>query len=239
MMKPKAVFCWSGGKDSALALYKILQEQRLDVVALLTTVNSEHGRISMHGVREELLEQQAGSIGIPLFKAYVAGSSNGEYENVMLAALDNLKSRGVQVVVFGDIFLEDLRAYRESMLRKLNLDPEFPLWKIPTDQLAGEFLSAGFKTITCCVSSESLDSSFVGEIYDEGFINSLPKAVDPCGENGEFHTFCYDGPVFNSPIGFKTGEKVFRPLALLREAGEKQEIGFWYCDLIPVQIKSP
>ncbi len=237
-MKEKALFCWSGGKDSAMALYQIIQENNYEVVALLTTLNSNFKRVSMHGVREELLEQQAKAIGLPLLKVYVSEGTNDEYEKAMEKLLLEQKAKGVGKVVFGDIFLEDLRAYRENNLKKVGLKAVFPLWKKDTSELITYFLSAGFKTITCCVNDTFLGEEQVGAEITSDFINSLPVKVDPCGENGEFHTFCYDGPVFKWPVTFTTGEKVYRPLQVKKDRGDAcpgatVTKGFWYCDLLP------
>ncbi|MBA3971175.1 MAG: diphthine--ammonia ligase [Bacteroidetes bacterium] len=235
-MKEKAIFCWSGGKDSALALYKVLLEDRLQIVALLTTLNATFRRVSMHGVREELLEKQAEAIGLPLIKMYVAEGSNEEYERTMEAMLLKYKKQGVQKVIFGDIFLDELRTYRENNLSKIGLKAEFPLWKQDTSKLIREFIDLDFKTITCCVNDQYLQKEKVGEEVDLEFITSLPSNVDPCGENGEFHTFCYDGPLFKTPVRFLKGEKVFRPMEIKRsgnDSDQNSENGFWFCELLP------
>ncbi len=231
--KEKAIFCWSGGKDSALALYKILLEDKVEVVALLTTLNATFKRISMHGVREELLEKQAASIGLPLVKMYVNEATNAEYEQEMEKLLLVYKSKGVRKVIFGDIFLEDLRTYRENNLSKVGLKAAFPLWKKDTSELIQEFLSLKFKTITCCVNDAHLGEDKVGVEINSEFIESLPKTVDPCGEHGEFHTFCYDGPVFKNAIKFTVGEKVYKPLEI-KTTDSSGTKGFWFCDLLPI-----
>lgn len=233
MLKEKALFCWSGGKDSALALHRIRLEDKLEVVALMTTLNSNFKRISMHGVREELLEKQSASIGLPLIKMYVSEGSNAEYEVEMERLLLEYKSKGVTKVVFGDIFLEELRAYRENNLKKVGLQAVFPLWKQNTTELIHEFLSLQFKTITCCVNDAYLTEDKVGKELSLEYVNSLPETVDPCGEHGEFHTFCYDGPVFTSPISFAIGEKVYKPLELKYSDEQTTTKGFWFCDLLP------
>lgn len=237
MIKQKAIFCWSGGKDSALALYKIFLEEKFEVVALLTTLNADYKRVSMHGIREELLEQQAASIGIPLIKMYVSEGSNAEYESTMAALLLKYKKQGISKVIFGDIFLEDLRAYRENNLSKIGLKAEFPLWKSDTSELIKEFLLLGFKTITCCVNDAFLTEKEVGAELDSDFVKSLSPTVDPCGENGEFHTFCYSGPIFAKPVKFLIGEKIYKPLEIKRSdscQGDQQTKGFWFCELMPV-----
>lgn len=229
--KKKVIFCWSGGKDSALALYHVLKSNEYDVIALLTTVNQTYKRISMHGVREELLEQQASSIGIPLIKMYVSEGSNLEYEREMEKLLLRYKTQGVEAVVFGDIFLEDLRVYREHNLSKVGLKALFPLWKRDTKELIEEFFRLNFKTVVCCVNDAFLDNNSVGVELDRAFKNTLPENVDVCGENGEFHTFCYEGPLFKKRIDFLIGEKVYKPIETKIEGSLTK--GFWYCDLLP------
>jgi uncharacterized protein (TIGR00290 family) len=236
-MKPKVLFCWSGGKDSALALYKILQQDTYEVLALFTTLNGQFKRVSMHGVREDLLDQQAAAIDLPLVKMYVSEGTNTEYEQAMEALLLQYKALGVSKIIFGDIFLEDLRIYRENNLSKIGLTAEFPLWKRDTKELIIEFLQLGFKTITCCVNDAYLDEQKVGVEITEEFIKSLPANVDPCGENGEYHTFCFDGPIFKSPVAFNIGEKVYKPLEIKStdlNSGTPLTSGFWFCELLPI-----
>lgn len=235
-MKPKAIFCWSGGKDSALALFKVFQENKYEVIALLTTLNAQFKRVSMHGVREELLDKQAESIGLPLLKMFVSEGTNIEYEQTMEALLLKYKAQGVNKVIFGDIFLEDLRVYREKNLSKVGLIAEFPLWKRDTAELISEFLANGFKTITCCVNDAYLGEDRLGEEISSEFIKTLPANVDPCGENGEYHTFCFDGPIFKTPIKFTVGEKIYKPLEIKTSdcnLDTPQTKGFWFCDLLP------
>ncbi len=192
-----------------------------EVEALLTTVTAGYERISMHGVREKLLEKQAESLNIPLEKVYIsANADNNEYERNMEKKLSEYKSKGVKSVVFGDIFLEDLKVYRESRLSEIDMKGIFPIWKRDTKKIARHFIEKGFKAITVCVDSKVLDENFVGRNYDEEFLNELPEGVDWCGENGEFHTFVYDGPIFSQKINFKKGEIVFR------------ENRFYFCDLL-------
>lgn len=229
MNRHKAVFCWSGGKDSAFALFRTIREGRFEVVGLLSTMNQLHGRLSMHGVREGLIEAQAASIGIPLEKVWVQEGTNPEYEKAMEEKLLSFKERGVSHVLFGDIFLEDLREYREKNLARVGLQAAFPIWKMDTRELIRSFLNEGFETILCCINDSYLREEFLGRKIDAAFLADLPAHVDPCGENGEFHSFCYAGPVFRNRIDFKTGEKVFRSLA---EFGASGEGGFWYLDLI-------
>ena len=227
----KAVFFWSGGKDSALCLYKVLQQKQYDVIALITTVNENFGRVSMHGVRETLLDEQARSIGIPLVKMYVRDGTNNEYEDKLREMLLRFRQQGITKVIYGDIFLEDLRAYRDNILDKLGMQGVYPLWKRDTKELVNEFLSLGFRTVTCCTNDAYLGEDRVGESIDQNYIDTLPSNVDPCGENGEFHTFCYDGPIFSHPVLFTKGEKVYRPLEI-KMSSESGTKGFWYCELI-------
>ncbi|MDF2436708.1 MAG: hypothetical protein K0Q95_1084 [Bacteroidota bacterium] len=235
-MKSKAIFCWSGGKDSALALYHVLKENEIKVVALLTTLNKKFNRISMHGVREDLLDMQAESIGIPLIKMYVEEGTNTEYEKNMEELLLQYKEQGVDYVIFGDIFLEDLRAYREKNLEKVGMKAIFPLWKNDTAKLVREFLSLGFRTVTCCVNDAFLGEESVGAEITSKFINSLPPGVDPCGENGEYHTFCFEGPVFKKKIEIRIGEKTYRPLEIKTSDETSKTKGFWFCELLPAGL---
>jgi uncharacterized protein (TIGR00290 family) len=223
VMKEKAVVAWSGGKDSALALHEILESGRYEVQELLTTVTRDYDRISIHGVRSVLLEQQAKALGFPLEKTFISkGASDEEYETELLKALKRQRDAGVSSMVFGDIFLEDIRKYRERMLMKVSVNGVFPLWKKDTRTLARRFIQLGFKAVIASVDSEVLAKDFVGREYDERFLSDLPENVDPCGENGEFHSFVYDGPIFHERVSFTKGVKVLR---------EKR---FYYCDLIPV-----
>ena len=215
------LFCWSGGKDSAMALLALQSAREYRVTALLTTVTEEYDRISMHGVRRVLLERQAASIGLPLHAVLIPPQCiNATYEARMKEALGEHLARGVQRVAFGDIFLEDLRVYREKNLAQIEMQALFPIWKRDTRELARDFLRCGFRAITVCVDPRVLDPSFAGRVLDESFFADLPPGVDPCGENGEFHTFVFDGPVFGAPIRFLIGEKVMRD-------------GFCFCDLLP------
>ena len=201
MIKPKAVMNWSGGKDSALALQKVIERGEFDVSYLLTSVNSAWQRVSMHGVRRELLKRQAKAIGIDLIEILLPEMPSMEvYEAELNQRLDRLVDDGVTHSIFGDIFLEDLREYREKQLERKGLTGIFPLWKIPTAELIEEFLDLGFKAITVCVDGKKLDRSFCGRVIDRSFINDLPDYVDVCGENGEFHTLVLNCPLFNERL---------------------------------------
>jgi uncharacterized protein (TIGR00290 family) len=217
---PPILFCWSGGKDSAMALHTLLQQGEFRVAALLTTVTEGYERISMHGVRRELLERQAQSIGLPLHEVRIPPQCvNPIYEARMEEALRMYLEEGVRKVAFGDIFLEDLRAYREKNLARIGMTAIFPIWKRNTRELIRAFHAHQFRAVAVCVDSKVLDPSFAGRELDESFFRDLPPHADPCGENGEFHTFVFDGPIFQSPIPFRTGEIVNRD-------------GFVFCDLL-------
>jgi uncharacterized protein (TIGR00290 family) len=221
-MIKKTLFCWSGGKDSAAALYELQKDHDHEISALLTTITEDYDRVSMHGVRRVLIEEQAKSLNIPLEKVYISKkSSNEEYEARMRNKLVHYKKSGISCVAFGDIFLEDLRKYRENNLLRVGLKSIFPIWKRDTAELAGAFINSGFKAILTCVDSKVLDKTFVGRVFDRRLLSELPSNVDPCGENGEFHSFVYDGPIFKKRISFEKGEIVLR------------DSRFYYCDLIP------
>jgi uncharacterized protein (TIGR00290 family) len=217
------LFCWSGGKDSCMALHQLRRDPLREVVALLTTVTEGYDRISMHGVRRILLERQAAALGLPLEIVTIPPQCvNTEYESRMEAMLLTWKNRGVTEVAFGDIFLQDLREYREKNLARVEMKALFPVWLWPTRELIREFIALGFRAVTVCVDPKILDASFVGREIDEQFLAALPPEADPCGENGEFHSFVYDGPGFSAPVQFKLGEKVLRD-------------GFHFCDLLPAE----
>ncbi len=242
MDKIKAIFNWSGGKDSSLALYHILKDGNFDVTELMTTVNSKYNRISMHGVRNEFLFAQGKSIGIPVKEIRLPEMPTmQEYDETMKKVLSKLKKEKVTHSIFGDIFLEDLRNYRENRLKEVGLKAHFPLWKRNTTELVHEFLDLGFKTVVVCVKSELLSKDFTGRVIDRDFLKDLPKNIDPCGENGEFHTFVFDGPIFKEPIAYNLGEKVFKEYKAPKDkentcfsAATKKTAGFHFCDLIPV-----
>jgi uncharacterized protein (TIGR00290 family) len=218
-VKEKVLFCWSGGKDSALALYRLLNDDRYEVVALLTTYNEHYQRVSMHGVSLALSELQARSIGLPLDKVFVSErSSNEEYTLKMAERMLAYKEQGVLTVAFGDIFLEDLRQWREDNLAQIGMRAIFPLWKNDTRGLVREFVGLGFASRICCVNEQHLDERALGRDVDVAFMESLPPGVDPCGENGEFHSFAYAGPIFKEPLAITTGQCVYRD-------------GFWFCEL--------
>jgi uncharacterized protein (TIGR00290 family) len=231
MTKPKAVMNWSGGKDSALALYKILQKGEMDVNFLLTFINSRWQRVSMHGVRRELLKKQAEAIGIELVEVFLPETPSMEvYENELNKTLDFLIENDITHSIFGDIFLQDLREYREKQMQNKNLEAVFPLWKIPTEELIKEFINLDFKAVTVCVDASKLDKNFCGRSIDQKFISDLPATVDVCGENGEFHSFVYDAPFFRKKIEIEIGETAFREYE--KAAGANWNNRFYYCDLL-------
>ena len=212
---------WSGGKDSCLALYEIQKTQKLRVAALLTTVTRDYDRISMHGVRRVLLERQVASLGVPLHQVLITkGASNQEYETKLIEAVSAYRDQGIDSIVFGDLFLEDIKTYRDQFLARHDLHGVYPVWMRDTTEFIREFIDLGFKAVITCVNGDVLDPSFAGMIIDQDFLSLLPAPVDPCGENGEFHTFVYDGPNFAQPVEFSVGETVSRD-------------GFWFCDLLP------
>jgi len=218
----KVLVSWSGGKDSAIALNEILKNKDYQISALLTTLTKDYDRISMHGVRRILLERQVASLGFPLEKVLISkNATNDEYESSMGKVLKKYKAAGVNSVMFGDIFLADLRKYREDRLAALDMQGIFPLWKRDTLELALSLTKLGFKAITTCVDTTMLDGQFVGRVIDEQFLSELPATVDVCGENGEYHSFVYDGPIFKQRVSYKLGEIVLR------------DNRFCYADLIP------
>ncbi len=232
---------WSGGKDSSLALYHILKDKNYPVKKLLTNINNEFRRISMHGVREELLEQQAKAIGIPLQKLFLDDQpSMIEYEKQMMGMINQLQDEGFTHSVFGDIFLEDLKKYRETQLAKAAMNAVFPLWKRDTTELMHEFINLGFKAMIVCINEKYLDKSFCGRIIDQSFIADLPETVDICGEKGEFHTFVFDGPLFKHPVACRKGEMVYRKYAEPKKQDDNcfrnspaEHYGFYFTDLHP------
>ena len=220
-MREKVIVCTSAGKDSTFALFKILKDKKYEVITLLTTVTKNYDRISMHGVRRVLLEQYAESLGLPLEIILISKKAdNVQYEQRMNAVLKKYQKQGVNSVVFGDLFLEGIRAYREKNLAKIGMKGLFPLWGMDTKKLANQFIKLGFKAVISCVDPKQIDKSFAGRFFDKQFLKDLPKTADPCGEKGEFHSFVFDGPIFKRKISLKKGKIVERA-------------GFWFCDLIP------
>jgi len=224
--KPRAWLSWSSGKDSAWSLYAVRQRGDFDVVALLTTVNRTHARVAMHAVRETLLEQQADAAGLPLVKVPIPSPCpNDVYERSMAEAMAAARDQGVRHVVFGDLFLRDIRAYREKNLKTCGMTSVFPLWDIDTRKLAGEMISGELSAYLTCVDPRKLGREFAGRKFDHALLRELPANVDPCGENGEFHTFACAGPMFRQPIRVETGEIVERD-------------GFVFADMLPARASS-
>jgi len=220
-MSERVLISWSGGKDSCMALEELMTGGRFQVAALLTTLTRESDCISMHGVRRELLERQSESLGLHLERVIIPrNASNLEYESALQQALAAYLEAGVESMAFGDLFLEDIRDYRETLFSRLGMTPLFPLWKHDTTRLIRDFIARGFKAVVSCVNAAVLDDSFAGSVIDSEFLQRLPSHVDPCGENGEFHTFVFDGPSFKRAIRFRTG-------------GVRLEENHYFCDLIP------
>ena len=237
-MPKQALMSWSGGKDSALALHHALQNPSLAVTHLLTSVNAHYERVSMHGVRLALLEAQAERIGLPLTQLRLPEmSSMSDYDQALFATLTGLHQQGVQHAIYGDIFLEDLRAYREQQLARVPLRGDFPLWQRGSLELLEEFWDLGFQAIIVCVNDRYLDASFCGRLLDRDFVRDLPPSVDPCGENGEYHSFVFDAPYFSRPIDVVRGEVVRRtyqsPTGNSGSVDDPFAAGFWFCDLLP------
>ena len=220
-MKTRVLLSWSSGKDSAWALHVLRADPRVELVGLLTSVNQTLSRVAMHAVREGLLEAQAAALGLPLTKVYIPQPcSNAEYEAAMRAAVAAARQAGVTHMAFGDLFLEDIRAYREEKLAGSGIEPLFPIWGRPTAELSREMVDAGLRAVVTCVDPKQLDASFAGRIYDSSLLDDLPDGVDPCGERGEMHSFAYAGPMFAEPLRVTTGEIVERD-------------GFVYADVLP------
>ncbi len=218
----RAVLAWSGGKDSAMALHHVRQSREYEVERLVTTITQDYDRVCMHGVRTTLLEQQSAALGLPLDKVCIwKGLAQEEYDAKMQAHMIRCRDRGIEAVIFGDIFLEDVRQYRERNLARVGMQAVFPLWHRDTAELGRAFVSAGFKAVITCVDLHALAPSFAGRDYDESFLADLPASADPCGERGEFHSFVHDGPVFREPVCFTRGRTVVR------------EDRFCFLDLVP------
>lgn len=220
--KTKAILSWSSGKDSAYSLFTIVKENQFEIVELLTTVTDTFNRVSMHGVREELLEAQADSLGLPLHKIRIPSPCPNEvYETKMTEYLKTRRAKGIQHIIFGDLFLADLRQYREQRLAELNMEGVFPLWLHDTQDLAKKMIQDGFEAVLTCVDLKKLPKEFAGRKFDHSLLADLPAGIDPCGENGEFHSFVYGGPIFNKKIPIRVGETVERE-------------GYAFADVLPV-----
>lgn len=220
-MKTKILLAWSGGKDSAMTLYELRRDPTIEIQALLTTITKDYDRISMHGVRTELLDEQAESVGLPLEKVFISvGCTNEEYGAAMRQAMEKHVAQGVTAVAFGDLFLQDIREYREAALAQVGIRGLFPLWQRDTAELARSFIYLGFKAVVTCADSQQGTAAFAGRDYDESLLADLPSTADPCFENGECHTFVWDGPIFSWPVKIEKGEIVLR------------DDRFVFCDLL-------
>ncbi|HLN31018.1 MAG TPA: ATP-binding protein [Gemmataceae bacterium] len=222
-MKPKALLSWSSGKDSAWSLHVLRQQNEFEIVGLVTTLNESANRVAMHAVRHELVEAQARATGVPLWLVHLPWPcSNADYETRIMGLIDRARQQGITHCAFGDLFLEDIRAYREKQLAGTGITPLFPIWGEPADTpvLARTMIATGLRAFLTCVDPKQLDGSFVGRAFDDALLAELPTSVDPCGERGEFHTFCYAGPMFSEPIPVHGGERVVRD-------------GFHFADLLP------
>jgi len=222
MAKPRVLLSWSSGKDSAWALHLLRQQGEVEVVGLLTTFNAAASRVAMHAVREELLDRQAAAAGLPVWKVPLPSPcSNEEYEALMTGVFDRARKEGIAEIAYGDLFLEDIRAYREARHAGTGIGLRFPLWGMPTRELAQSMLAGGLRATLTCVDPRQLSADFVGRAFDEALLEDLPPGVDPCGERGEFHTFAHAGPMFAAPLAVMPGEIV-------------QRDGFAFSDLLPV-----
>jgi uncharacterized protein (TIGR00290 family) len=218
----KILLCWSGGKDSAMALHELQKSRKCEVISLLTTITEGYDRVSLHGVRRALVRKQAQSLGLPLEEVFIPQDCpDQEYESRMRAALAGFREAAVSRVAFGDIFLEEVRRYREDNLSRLDMKGLFPLWGRDTAELIPSFIALGFQAVTVCVDAKVLDNGFVGRILDRDFLASLPAGIDPAGENGEFHSFVFNGPIFKEKISYSLGDKVCRD-------------SLHFCDLLPL-----
>lgn len=220
-MKKKTLLSWSSGKDSAWALHVLRQEQDIKVVGLFCTFNMKFERGAMHAVRNELIQQQAERIGLPLQLIPIPyPCSDSEYKTIMENFIEQAESEGIDCIAFGDLYLEEIRSYREANLAETGIEPLFPLWGIPTKELSKEMISSGLRAIITCIDPKYLPVDFAGHDYDTAFLEQIPDNVDPCGENGEFHSFVYDGPMFKNKVNITVGETVTRD-------------GFVYTDILP------
>jgi len=227
----KIVLFWSGGKDSAMALQRLKQNAEFEIMGLVCTLNADFKRVSMHGIAEELIDRQVEQLGFPLIKMWVPNQpDNYSYEESFLKTCSQLLEFGVEILAFGDIFLEDLRKYRENLALKASMETYFPLWKNTSDELQKELSDGGYRAITCCIQAGKLGKDWIGNELNSDFFRNLPSGIDPFGENGEFHTFCFDGPIFLNPVDYQTGEVVFKSMQIKQSKGAK-EAGYFYLDL--------
>lgn len=220
-MKKKTLLSWSSGKDSAWALHVLRQQQDIEVVGLFCTFNKKYERVAMHAVRNELICQQAERVGLPLHLIPIPDPcSDSEYKAIMADFIEGVKSKGIKCIAFGDLFLEEVRSYREDSLADTGITPLFPLWGMPTNELSKEMVSSGLRAIITCIDPKQLSAEFSGHVYDSSFLTQIPDSIDPCGEKGEFHSFAYDGPMFKDKVNICVGETVTRD-------------GFIFTDILP------
>lgn len=236
MNKKKISVSWSGGKDSAYALYQLLKSDEYEVLNLHTVFDADLKRVGLHGVPEHLIEAQAEALGFPLRKVYLPkDSSHDSYEAVIRDFSLSQKAEGINHIMYGDIFLEDLKAYRDKQLDSAGMKGIYPIWQRSTDQLVRQFIHDGFRTVVCAANAALLGRDKVGKTIDDEWLSDLPENVDPCGENGEFHTFVYDGPVFNQPVGFHKGDVVEKSYEYKKKEDDGSVVdmqsSFWFQDL--------
>ncbi|ELR70114.1 hypothetical protein C900_03799 [Fulvivirga imtechensis AK7] len=236
MNKKKISISWSGGKDSAYALYQLLQSREYEIDSLHTVFDADLKRVGLHGVPEHLIEAQAQAIGFPLRKIYLSkDNSHDTYERTIREFCLKLKAQGIDHVMYGDIFLEDLKAYRDLQLGTVDMEGVYPIWKLNTRELMLNFINDGFKTCVCAANTTMFDKSQAGKTIDDNWLNHLPENVDPCGENGEFHTFVYDGPLFKQPVKFTLGDVVEKTYEYKKTEDDGTEVemksSFWFQDI--------
>lgn len=230
--RKKAVFNWSGGKDSALALLKALRSGEYDIVSLLTTVNRDSRRSTMHAIPESLLRMQADSIGLPIHVVDLTPKGDmSDYEHAMQAAVGRFSAQGVRHFIFGDIYLHDVRSYREKQLARYGIGVVEPLWDKPPAEVIEEFLASGLRTVIVTTMADKLGREYIGRTIDRGLVESLPADVDPCGENGEYHTLCYDGPLFRRPVPFVLGEPFLFSHEVGLEDGSRKTFSYWFAGI--------
>lgn len=227
----KAVFNWSGGKDSALALQKVLEEKEFEVIALLTTMNEESQKSSMHSIPLEILERQADSIGIPLY-AVTSSTMLKNYEEKMVEAVQHFKEQGVKHFIFGDIFLSDVKAYRESKLQPLGIEVVEPLWEKTSQEVIDDFLASGIKSKIVVTQADLLDETYIGKDLDADLVKSFPQNIDVCGENGEYHTLCYAGGLFQKEVEFTISETIKTSFDFTLDTGEQKTFQYWQAEII-------
>ena len=228
----KAVFNWSGGKDSALALQNVLEEKEFEVIALLTTMNEESQKSSMHSIPLEILERQAESIGIPLY-AVTSSTMLKNYEEKMAEAVNHFKEQGVKHFIFGDIFLSDVKAYRESKLQPLGIEVVEPLWEKTSQEVIDDILRSGIQSKIIVTQADLLDETYIGKDLDQNLINSFPDNMDVCGENGEYHTLSYAGGLFKKKVEFSISETIKTSFDFTLDTGEQKTFEYWQAEIIP------